>query len=62
MLHGPCGEFNKKSPCMHNGKCHFGFPKAFQDQTTLSEDGYLLYYQPNDGRSYVVNGFSYDNR
>ena len=49
MLHGPCGEFNKKSPCMHNGKCHFGFPKAFQDQTTLSEDGYLLYYQPNDG-------------
>jgi len=62
MLHGPCGELNKRSPCMRNGKCRFGFPKAFQDRTTLSEDGYPSYYRPNDGRSYVVNGFSYDNR
>jgi len=62
MLHGPCGKLNEHSSCMRNGKCRFGFPKAFQDCMTLSDDGYPLYFRPNDGRAYMVNGFLYDNR
>ena len=44
MLHGPCGKLNEHSPCMENGKCRFGFPKSFQDHTTLSDNGYPLYH------------------
>ena len=44
MIHGPCGEgFNTKSKCMEDGKCTKYFPKAYQKETTLTEDGYPLY-------------------
>ncbi|CEI96687.1 hypothetical protein RMCBS344292_10844 [Rhizopus microsporus] len=48
MLHGSCGEINPGSPCMiEDGRggmiCSKRFPKKFQDETSLSEDGYLLY-------------------
>jgi hypothetical protein len=23
MVHGPCGELNKKCPCMKDNKCHY---------------------------------------
>lgn len=62
MLHGPCGRQHPNSPCMENGKCRFGFPKPYQDRTTLSDDGYPNYYRPNDGRSYHINGFDYTNQ
>lgn len=29
---------------------------------TLSDDGYPLYFRPNNGHAYMVNGFLYDNR
>lgn len=62
MVHGPCGPQHPDAPCMVNGKCRFGFPKPFQEYTTLTQDGYPLYYRPNDGRAYDVNGFMADNR
>lgn len=62
MVHGPCGAFNPKAPCMENGKCTKGFPKAFQEFTTMDEDGYPKYLRPNDGRAYLVNKHMIDNR
>lgn len=54
MVHGPCGNFNLSAPCMENGHCTKGYPKAFQDRTTTAEDGYPLYARPDDGRSFPV--------
>ena len=62
MIHGPCGAFNPNAPCMENGKCTKGFPKAFQEFTTMDEDGYPKYLRPNDGRAYEVDKHMIDNR
>ena len=40
MVHGPCGAQNPKSPCMENKKCTKGFPKSFNEHTTITEDSY----------------------
>lgn len=62
MVHGPCGALNPNSPCMENGKCTKRYPKAFQDLTSMDEEGYPLYRRPADGRSFEVRGNSVDNR
>ena len=62
MVHGPCGPAKRDAPCMKDGKCSKGFPKAFQEQTVMTRDGYPIYARPNDGRVYDVRGFSADNR
>ena len=38
---------------MKDGKCSKGFPKPFQDNTTLSENGYPVYARPDNGRKCV---------
>ena len=40
MVHGPCGPLNPNSPCMRDGKCMYGYPKPFQEHTTMNQDGY----------------------
>src|SRR5882757_6906924 len=40
MVYGPCGNQNKKSPCMENGECTKGFPKSFSERTTITKDSY----------------------
>jgi hypothetical protein len=62
MVHGPCGALNPQAPCMKDNKCIHGYPKAFQEHTTMDHDGYPHYARPNDGRSYEVRGFMLDNR
>jgi hypothetical protein len=62
MVHGPCGVFKPDAPCMKDNKCIHGFPKSFQEQTTMDHDGYPQYARPNDGRCYEVRGFMADNR
>jgi hypothetical protein len=60
MVHGPCGHLNPHSPCMEekvdeNGrkvmKCSKGYPKPFQEQTVVLENGLALYARPDDGRT-----------
>ena len=33
MIHGPCGVFNPKCPCMKNNACTKGYPRAFVKET-----------------------------
>ncbi len=62
MVHGPCGALNPDERCMENGKCSKGFPKPFQDGTSLEREGYPLYNRPDDGRAYLVGRHTLDNR
>jgi len=52
MVHGLYGALNPRSPCIVDGKCSKGYPKAFQEFTTMDDHGYPLYNQPDDGRAY----------
>jgi hypothetical protein len=40
MVHGPCGEYNNKCPCMRNGRCTKKYPKQFAATTTHKENDY----------------------
>ncbi|XP_054782778.1 uncharacterized protein LOC129290098 [Prosopis cineraria] len=62
MMHGPCGTSNPKSPCMKDKKCSKYFPKKFNNQTVIDEDGYPTYKRRNDGRDIEVKGIHLDNR
>ena len=55
MVHGPCGRLNPNAPCMKNGQCMKGFPKAFQTETVSDCDGYPMYRRrsPSEGGSTV---------
>ena len=43
MIHGLCSIHNPQAVCMDNGVCMKGYPKEFNDETTLSINGYLQY-------------------
>ena len=64
MLHGPCGPGYPTSPCMEKGKCTKGFPKDFNETTSLPNDGhgYPLYARPDNGKVIEKDGFQFDNR
>ena len=62
MVHGPCGILNPHAPCMRDGKCIHGYPKPFQEHTTMDHEGYPLYARPDNGHAYHVRGFMLDNR
>lgn len=47
MIHGPCGDLNRSSPCMADGKCIKSFPKNFNNETITNVDGYPLYRRRN---------------
>ncbi|XP_044584940.1 uncharacterized protein LOC123265309 [Cotesia glomerata] len=47
MIHGPCGTFNRSSPCMSDGKCTKNFPKDFTNDTITNVDGYPIYRRRN---------------
>ena len=58
MVHGPCGIDNPDAPCMKmdNGvlKCSKGYPKPFQETTTIDEFGRVQYRRRNNGRKVKV--------
>ena len=62
MVHGPCGALDPHAPCMRDGKCIHGYPKPFQQFTTMDHEGYPHYARPDDGHSYDVRRFMLDNR
>ena len=60
MVHGPCGVYNPHAPCMvvkgpgHTPTCSKGFPKRFNSETVVHEDGYPEYRRRDDGRRFTV--------
>ena len=40
MIHGPCGPYNPKSPCIVNGVCSKRFPKPFFQETVINKNSY----------------------
>ena len=48
MLHGPCGEDNKKCPCMINRKCKFHYPRQFSLKIMQGKDVYPIYRRRDD--------------
>ncbi|CAN1778537.1 ATP-dependent DNA helicase PIF1 [Linum perenne] len=62
MLHGPCGAANLNSPCMKNGVCSKGFPKAFCSTTTTDQFGYVVYRRRDLGITATKGGTVLDNR
>ena len=62
MIHGPCGTCYPSAPCMKDGKCSKGFPKAFCDETQVKENGYPIYRRRDDGRSVAKQNAILDNR
>jgi hypothetical protein len=62
MIHCPCGDYNKRCPCMKDDKCSKNFPKSFQDEIVLDDFGFTIYIRRDDGRSILKNGINLDNR
>ncbi|XP_043863668.1 uncharacterized protein LOC122756901 [Drosophila mojavensis] len=68
MIHGPCGDINRQSPCMVDGRCSKRYPRKFTAETITGNDGYPLYRRrsPDDnGRTITTkvkgNDFIVDN-
>ncbi|XP_016192896.1 uncharacterized protein LOC107633811 [Arachis ipaensis] len=61
MMHGPCGNIRKYSPCMENGKCVRHFPKKFVNNTTIDKDGYPVYKRRDNGKTISKCGVELDN-
>ncbi|KIJ35047.1 hypothetical protein M422DRAFT_262790 [Sphaerobolus stellatus SS14] len=61
MMHGPCGLDKPNALCMVDGKGFKGFPKSFQEETSLDGNGYPSYQRPNDGQFVMKDGAKLDN-
>lgn len=62
MVHGPCGEANKNSPCMVDGFCSKNYPKRYSPETTIDKDGFPTYRRREDGRHVQKGDIRLDNR
>lgn len=61
MIHGLCGSQKPDAPCMAKDnkseliKCSKRFPRSFQEDTKVEEDGYPVYQRRNDERTWSVS-------
>ncbi|XP_058726301.1 uncharacterized protein LOC131597634 [Vicia villosa] len=62
MIHGPCGNANRSSQCMKDGKCSKYFPKDFRAETVVDQDGYPVYRRRDNGHTVIRNDIEVDNR
>ncbi|CAA7060903.1 unnamed protein product [Microthlaspi erraticum] len=63
MIHGPCGDSRKSSPCMEKGKCTKNFPKPFAQETSIDKSGFVIYRRRDDGSKFVEKcAMKLDNR
>ena len=63
MIHGPCGALNPKSTCMKDGKCSKRYPREFNSETKMDDDGYPSYRRRDNNVTYVnTRGHTIDNR
>ncbi len=62
MMHGPCAEHGKECACIENGICTKGYPKEFNEETTMGANSYPEYRRRNNGRTVTKKGVDLDNR
>jgi len=62
MVHGPCGPEYPNAPCMKDGKCSKGFPRALQEETDMNDNGYPKYRRRRTDPIARPNGVQVDNR
>jgi hypothetical protein len=62
MVHGPCGKLNPNSPCMKDGKCSKNYLKPFHDETSIDENGFVIYKRQDDGKFILKGNTKLDNR
>ncbi|CAD6259972.1 unnamed protein product [Miscanthus lutarioriparius] len=55
LVHGPCGASHPTCPCMKKDKCSKWFPKKYQTETVIDDNGFAL-YRRSDNRRYVEKG------
>lgn len=62
MIHGPCGQLNRNSPCMAEGICLKKYPKAYSAETVyVSDGGYPTYRRRDNGIEALVRGHQISN-
>ncbi|XP_072090548.1 uncharacterized protein [Arachis hypogaea] len=62
MVHGPCGPYNKKLPCMKNGSCSKFYPKEFRQRILIDEAEFPKYRHIDNGRTVKKRECLLDNK
>ncbi|CAN1188394.1 hypothetical protein LINPERPRIM_LOCUS35369 [Linum perenne] len=57
MFHGPCGALGPSAPCTVNKICTKHFPKKFNSETSIDEDGFPRYKRFSNGCRYLLLRF-----
>ncbi|XP_058222040.1 uncharacterized protein LOC131332039 [Rhododendron vialii] len=62
MMHGPCGDLDKNRACMKDGECKYRYPRDYYAETTVSEDGYPIYWRCQNNDEVLIRGQMLNNR
>ncbi|XP_072088230.1 uncharacterized protein [Arachis hypogaea] len=62
MVPGPCGPYNKNSPCMKNGSCSKFYPKEFRQRTLIDEVEFPKYRRTDNSRTVKKRECVLDNK
>ena len=61
MIYGPCGAINPTATCMKDEKCSKRYPREFNNETKMDDDGYPSYRRKDnnvtsfDARGNTIN-------